>query len=91
MATTGTTWTTEQLERIDTADELEIAVRRDDGTLRPWLPLWVVRVGDGYAPSSMPPIAPHTPTTGAPLDPMVADAAAAATLRLVPERPSRGE
>ena len=39
-------WTPEQLDPIDAADELEIAVRRDDGTLRRRLPIWVVRVGD---------------------------------------------
>jgi hypothetical protein len=40
-----TGWTAEQLGRVDAARELEIAVRRADGTLRPWTPIWVVRVG----------------------------------------------
>ncbi|WP_132994241.1 DUF2255 family protein [Gordonia zhaorongruii] len=35
-------WTRDQLERFDAARELEIAVRRHDGTLRPWTPIWVV-------------------------------------------------
>jgi hypothetical protein len=40
------TWSAEALERIGSAVELEIAVRRADGTLRPWLPIWVVRVDE---------------------------------------------
>src|ERR1700739_4196330 len=39
-------WTPEQLALIDAARELEIAVRSADGTLRPWTPIWVVRVHD---------------------------------------------
>jgi hypothetical protein len=39
-------WTTEDLDRIGTADELSIAPRRKDGTLRRAVPIWVVRVGD---------------------------------------------
>jgi hypothetical protein len=38
-------WTREQLAQIDAARELEIAVRRADGTLRPWTPIWVVHAG----------------------------------------------
>ncbi|WP_428341010.1 DUF2255 family protein [Mycobacterium sp.] len=38
-------WTSEQLAHVDAARELDIAVRRVDGTLRPWTPIWVVRVG----------------------------------------------
>jgi hypothetical protein len=37
-------WTREQLAQIDAARELEIAVRRADGTLRSWTPIWVVHV-----------------------------------------------
>ena len=40
------TWSPDELERIDSADELEIAVKRADGTLRRWVPIWVVRVGE---------------------------------------------
>src|SRR5277367_4292754 len=40
-------WTPEQLARVDAARELEIAVRRADGTLRPWTPIWVVHVVGG--------------------------------------------
>jgi hypothetical protein len=39
-------WTTEELGKIDAADELEIAARGPDGTLRPYVTIWVVRVGD---------------------------------------------
>jgi hypothetical protein len=39
-------WTAEQLDRIGAAQELGIAPRRADGSLRPPLPIWVVRVGD---------------------------------------------
>jgi hypothetical protein len=42
-------WTPEQLALVDAARELDIAVRRSDGTLRPWTPIWVVHVaGDVY-------------------------------------------
>ena len=41
-----TRWSAEDLRRIGAAGELEIAVRRSDGSLRPWLPIWVVRAGE---------------------------------------------
>lgn len=37
-------WRPEELARLDAATELEIAVRRPDGGLRRWTPVWVVRV-----------------------------------------------
>jgi len=40
------TWIPEDLGRIDSADELEIAVKRADGTLQRWVPIWVVCVGE---------------------------------------------
>ncbi len=40
------TWTSEELRRIGAADELEIASRRADGTLRSFVTIWVVRSGD---------------------------------------------
>jgi hypothetical protein len=43
---TGERWTTNDLTRIGDADDLHIAPRRKDGTLRPAVPIWVVRVGD---------------------------------------------
>src|SRR4051812_30129010 len=39
-------WTTDELDRFGAADELRIAPRRRDGTLRRAVPIWVVRVGD---------------------------------------------
>jgi hypothetical protein len=41
-----TTWTSDELNRIGTAEELEIAPLRRDGTLRNPVTIWVVRVGD---------------------------------------------
>lgn len=39
-------WTSDELNRIGEADELEIAPRRSDGTMRRPLPIWVVRLDD---------------------------------------------
>ncbi len=41
-----TTWASEELDKIGTAEELEIASLRRDGTLRNPVTIWVVRVGD---------------------------------------------
>jgi hypothetical protein len=41
-----TGWTSDELDRIGAADELELAVRRRDGTLRKAVTIWVVRSGD---------------------------------------------
>ncbi|MEV6547025.1 DUF2255 family protein [Streptomyces sp. NPDC051665] len=41
-----TTWTSNELHVIGTADELEIAPLRPDGAPRPAVPVWVVRDGD---------------------------------------------
>ncbi|MDV8002587.1 DUF2255 family protein [Rhodococcus sp. IEGM 1408] len=38
-------WSPDELRLLETAAELEIAVRRDDGRLRPWVPIWVVCAG----------------------------------------------
>jgi hypothetical protein len=40
-----TTWTSEELAKIGDAEELGIASRRLDGTLRPFVTIWVVRSG----------------------------------------------
>jgi len=40
------TWTKDELERIEKAEELEIASLRQDGTLRSRRIIWVVRLGD---------------------------------------------
>jgi hypothetical protein len=41
-----TGWTADELERIEVADELEIASLRSDGTLSSRRTIWVVRVDD---------------------------------------------
>ena len=41
-----TTWTSDELNCIGTAEELEIAPRRRGGTLRNAVTIWVVRLGD---------------------------------------------
>jgi hypothetical protein len=41
-----TTWTPAEFVRIDNSDELQIASRRADGTLRRWVPIWVVHTGE---------------------------------------------
>ncbi len=53
-----TEWKREELNKIGTAEELEIASLRRDGTLRKPTTIWVVRVGDdlyvrsAYGPTS---------------------------------------
>ena len=39
-------WTTDELDRIGAADELEIAAYRIDRTLHRYTTIWVIRVGD---------------------------------------------
>jgi hypothetical protein len=41
-----TTWTSDELQKIGTAEELQLASLRQDGTLRKPVTIWVVRVGD---------------------------------------------
>jgi hypothetical protein len=41
-----TTWTADELDRIGNATELRVASLRTDGTLRPYVIIWVVRAGD---------------------------------------------
>src|SRR5512147_793494 len=41
-----TTWTSDELNKIGTAEELQIASLRRDGTLRRPVIIWVVRLGD---------------------------------------------
>jgi hypothetical protein len=41
-----TKWTADELRKIGTAEELEIASLRRDGTLRHPVTIWVVRLGD---------------------------------------------
>ena len=39
-------WTEEELERVGEAEELQLASERADGSLRPYVTMWVVRAGD---------------------------------------------
>jgi hypothetical protein len=39
-------WSADELDRIGSAEELELASRRADGTLRPYATIWTVRSGD---------------------------------------------
>jgi hypothetical protein len=48
-----TAWTSDELTRIGTATELEIASTRRDGSLRKPRTIWVVRVGDDLYVRSM--------------------------------------
>lgn len=41
-----TAWTARDLDRIGKAEELRLSSRRPDGTLRPYVRMWVVRAGD---------------------------------------------
>ncbi len=41
-----TTWTREELSKIEAAEELELVSVRPDGTARNPVTIWVVRVGD---------------------------------------------
>ncbi len=41
-----TAWTNDELAKVAAADELQIASRRYDGTLRNPVTIWVVRYGD---------------------------------------------
>jgi hypothetical protein len=43
--TTPTAWSTDELATFETADEVRLAVRRADGTLRRPVTIWIVRVG----------------------------------------------
>jgi hypothetical protein len=39
-------WSDDQLLRVGQATELDLASRRSDGSLRPYVTMWVVRAGD---------------------------------------------
>ncbi|WP_395244214.1 DUF2255 family protein [Agromyces sp. MMS24-K17] len=40
------TWTDDELTRAGGADELQVSSYRPDGSLRPYVTIWVVRTGD---------------------------------------------
>ncbi|MWA05407.1 DUF2255 family protein [Actinomadura sp. LD22] len=46
-------WTSDELDRIGDATELDLQSARDDGTLRDPVTMWVVRVGDEVFVRSM--------------------------------------
>jgi hypothetical protein len=48
-----TLWTADELQRIGDATELGVSSVREDGTLRPYVTIWVVRVGDDIYIRSM--------------------------------------
>ena len=39
-------WTDDELAAVGTAEELELSSHRPDGTLRPFVTMWVVRIAD---------------------------------------------
>lgn len=39
-------WTADELTRVGDAEELQVTSTRTDGTLRPYVTIWVVRSGD---------------------------------------------
>lgn len=41
-----TTWTTDELDKVGSAEELRIATMRNDGTLRKPVTIWVVRLDE---------------------------------------------
>ena len=43
---TSSTWTPDELDRIGASVELDLASCRADGSLRPFVTMWVVRVGN---------------------------------------------
>lgn len=54
-----TGWTDEELDAIGNAEEVGISSRRRDGSLRPYVTIWAVRVGDDlYVRSAY---GPHNP------------------------------
>ena len=40
------TWTADELARIGRANEIQVTSRRPDGSLRPFVTIWVVGLGD---------------------------------------------
>jgi len=54
-----TAWTPDELARMGRAEEIDVASRRSDGTLRQFVTVWFVRVGDDLYVRSA-----HGPTNG---------------------------
>jgi len=45
-ANSVTIWPQDELKRIGDAEEVQLASRRPDGSLRPYVTMWVARAGD---------------------------------------------
>ena len=45
MTGTARQWSASELELVDRAPELQLASRRPDGSIRPFVTVWMVRVG----------------------------------------------
>src|ERR1700743_1340744 len=54
-----TAWTTDDLDQIGGATELDIASRRADGSYSPYVTIWAIRSGDDIYVRS-----PHGPENG---------------------------
>ena len=48
-----TTWTSNELTKIGSAEELQIASLRSDGTLRKLVIIWVVQIGENLCVRSV--------------------------------------
>jgi hypothetical protein len=46
MASPSEAWNAADLDRIGRSEEIRVAPRRPDGSLRPFVTIWVVEVGD---------------------------------------------
>ena len=76
-------WTAADLDRIGSATELEITTRRADGSLRPYVPVWVVRVGDELFARDRAYRAKYGRYGDTYVGPMTGPGARAATVRLI--------
>jgi hypothetical protein len=45
-SSTPPVWSADLLSRFGAADEIEISTRRRDGSPRPFMPIWIVAVGE---------------------------------------------
>jgi hypothetical protein len=45
--TSTTTWPADELTRLGGAEEIDISTQRHDGSLRPFVPIWIVTVDGG--------------------------------------------
>ncbi|WP_141725413.1 DUF2255 family protein [Micromonospora pallida] len=71
---TTTSWTSDELTTIGHAEELQLARLREDGTLRPYMTIWVGRASDQL-------YVPNTTDTGPPSSAPSRDRTPARSLR----------